>query len=167
MAHEIAERNDGIQHLLLVGIRQRGRSLAERIAHLLRDIEGQVVLVGQLDSPIHQDNPNTPDSPNTPAPTLSLHNIPTDTKKRVIVLVDDVLYTGRTVHAALNALVGTYSPERVQLAVLIDRGHRELPIRADFTGREVPTSRSERVEVRLTEVDRQDEVVIIQPKTSG
>jgi pyrimidine operon attenuation protein/uracil phosphoribosyltransferase len=163
IAHEIAERNDGIQHVLLVGIRQRGFSLAERLARLLLEIEGEQVVVGQLDIPIRQDTPDR----HTPPPPVQNTGIPADTTGYSVVLVDDVLYTGRTVHAALNALVGPDHPERVQFAVLIDRGHRELPIRADFIGREVPTSRKERVEVRLTEVDGQDEVVIIHPETSG
>ncbi|NJN17683.1 MAG: bifunctional pyr operon transcriptional regulator/uracil phosphoribosyltransferase PyrR [Oscillochloris sp.] len=156
IAHEIDERNGGLQGVILVGIRRRGVPLAERIAAAIADFEGVQVPVGQLDITLYRDDLST----RGPAPLVRKTTIDADLTGKVVVLVDDVLYTGRTVRAALDALADLGRPARIQLAVLIDRGHRELPIRADFVGKNVPTSSSERVEVRLKETDSGDEVVI-------
>ncbi|NJK78898.1 MAG: bifunctional pyr operon transcriptional regulator/uracil phosphoribosyltransferase PyrR [Chloroflexaceae bacterium] len=160
VAHEIAERNEGVHDVLLVGIRRRGVPLAERIAVALSDVEGVRVPVGQLDITLYRDDLSLRDT----APIVRTTHIQTDITNRVVVLVDDVLYTGRTVRAALDALTDLGRPARIQLAVLVDRGHRELPIRADYVGKNVPTARTERVEVRLHEVDSgEDCVMIVRP----
>jgi pyrimidine operon attenuation protein/uracil phosphoribosyltransferase len=156
IAHEIDERNGGLSEVILVGIRQRGVPLAERIAAAIADFEGVRVPVGQLDITLYRDDLRM----RGPAPLVRKTSIQADLTGRVVVLVDDVLYTGRTVRAALDALADLGRPARIQLAVLIDRGHRELPIRADFVGKNLPTSRNERVEVHLRETDDIDEVVI-------
>jgi len=157
IAHEIDERNGGLRDVLLVGIRRRGVPLAERIAAAIADFEGVRVPVGQLDITLYRDDLAT----RGPAPLVRKTTIQPDLSGRAVVLVDDVLFTGRTVRAALDAIADLGRPARIQLAVLVDRGHRELPIRADFVGKNVPTARSERVEVRLRETDGEDEVVIV------
>ena len=157
IAHEIDERNGGLRDVILVGIRRRGVPLAERIAAAIADFEGVRVPVGQLDITLYRDDVAT----RGPAPLVRKTSIQPDITGRVVVLVDDVLFTGRTVRAALDAIADLGRPARIQLAVLVDRGHRELPIRADFVGKNVPTARSERVEVRLREADGEDEVVIV------
>lgn len=157
IAHEIDERNGGLREVLLVGIRRRGVPLAERIAAAIADFEGVRVPVGYLDITLYRDDLAT----RGPAPLVRKTSIQPDLTGRAVVLVDDVLFTGRTVRAALDALADLGRPARIQLAVLIDRGHRELPIRADFVGKNVPTARSERVEVRLRETDGADEVLIV------
>jgi pyrimidine operon attenuation protein / uracil phosphoribosyltransferase len=158
IAHEIAERNEGVQDVLLVGIRRRGVPLAERIATTLADFEGQRVPVGHLDITLYRDDLSL----RGPAPIVHKTSMPYDMTGYAVVLVDDVLYTGRTVRASLDALSDLGRPARIQLAVLVDRGHRELPIRADFVGKNVPTSKDERVDVRLKEIDNEeDEVVIV------
>ncbi len=160
MAHEIDERNEGMHDIIMVGIRQRGVPLAERIAGIMTDFGGQRVPVGQLDITLYRDDLNRL----TTAPAIRKTSIDADITGRTIVLVDDVLYTGRTVRAAMDALADMGRPSRIQLAVLVDRGHRELPIRADFVGKNVPTSRDEVVQVRLSEVDEgADRVVIVHP----
>jgi pyrimidine operon attenuation protein / uracil phosphoribosyltransferase len=157
IAHEIDERNGGLQEVILVGIRRRGVPLAERIAAAIADFEGVRVPVGQLDITLYRDDL----SMRGPAPLVRKTSIQPDITGRAVVLVDDVLYTGRTVRAALDAIADLGRPARIQLAVLVDRGHRELPIRADFVGKNVPTARSERVEVRLRESDNAADEVII------
>ena len=157
IAHEIAERNEGVREVVLVGIRRRGVPLAERIAATLADFEGIRVPVGTLDITLYRDDLRL----RGPAPIVRSTNIPIDISRKTVVLVDDVLYTGRTVRAALDALNDLGRPARIQLAVLVDRGHRELPIRADFVGKNVPTSNEERVETRLSEVDGGDDGVFI------
>jgi pyrimidine operon attenuation protein/uracil phosphoribosyltransferase len=157
IAHEIAERNEGVREIVLVGIRRRGLPLAQRIAATLADIEGVRVPVGVLDITLYRDDL----SMRGPAPVVHATSIPVDITGRIVVLVDDVLYTGRTVRAALDALNDIGRPARIQLAVLIDRGHRELPIRADFVGKNVPTARDERIETFLHEVDGGDDGVSI------
>lgn len=160
IAHEIAERNEGVRDVILVGIRRRGVPLAERLAAIITDFEGQRVPVGQLDITLYRDDLGLRGH----APLVRKTSIQPDITGRVVVLVDDVLYTGRTVRAALDALADLGRPDRIQLAVLIDRGHRELPIRADFVGKNVPTSHDERVHVRLHELDQvEDNVVITRP----
>ena len=160
IAHEIAERNQGTAELILVGMRTRGVPLARRLARILADIEGRPVTVGELDVTLYRDDLAVRGL----RPALQQTDIPVDITGKVVVLVDDVLYTGRTVRAALDALMDFGRPRRVQLAVLVDRGHRELPIRADYVGKNVPTSRREEVQVRLEEVDGTDEVLLIKPE---
>ncbi|MBC8075357.1 MAG: bifunctional pyr operon transcriptional regulator/uracil phosphoribosyltransferase PyrR [Chloroflexales bacterium] len=158
IAHEIAERNDGIGGVVLVGVRRRGVPLAERIAAALAAFEDQPVPLGQLDITLYRDDLST----RGPTPLVRKTTIAADITGRTVVLVDDVLYTGRTARAALDALADLGRPARIQLAVLVDRGHRELPIRADFVGKNVPTAGDERVEVRLSETDGgEDQVVIV------
>ena len=156
MAHEIVEQHKDITRLGLVGIRTRGALLATRLADQIRLIEQQAVPVGALDITLYRDDL----SRIAPNPILHATEIPFDITDRTLILVDDVLFTGRTVRAALDALADFGRPTSVQLAVLIDRGHRELPIRADYVGKNLPTSRKERVEVRLADLDGAEEVVI-------
>lgn len=156
IAHEIDERNGGLANVILVGIRRRGVPLAERIAAAIADFEGVRVPIGQLDITLYRDDLRT----RGPAPLVRKTAIQADLTDKVVVLVDDVLFTGRTIRAALDALADLGRPARIQLAVLIDRGHRELPIRADFVGKNVPTALDEHVDVHLREIDDVDEVVI-------
>ena len=156
IAHEIAERNEGVRDVVLVGIRKRGVPLANRIAATLADFEGVRVPVGTLDITLYRDDLRL----RRPTPVVRSTSIPLDITGRTVVLVDDVLCTGRTVRAALDALTDLGRPRAVQLAVLVDRGHRELPIRADYVGKNLPTSQREVVHVLLAEVDGQDGVMI-------
>ena len=158
IAHEIVERNRGIEDLALVGIRERGVPIARRIAKQLHEITGSVVPTGALDITLYRDDLMR--QAVGPQPLVRSTDIPFDLDDRVILLVDDVLYTGRTIRAALDALIDFGRPKAIQLVVLVDRGHRELPIKADYVGKNVPTSRRESVQVRLEEVDGHDEVVI-------
>ncbi|MFV9671770.1 MAG: bifunctional pyr operon transcriptional regulator/uracil phosphoribosyltransferase PyrR [Acidimicrobiia bacterium] len=155
IAHEILEKNRGSDDLVLLGIQTRGVPLAERLAGALEDIEGSPVAAGSLDIGLYRD-----DLDQRPKTELGATSIPVPIGGMTVVLVDDVLYTGRTIRAALDALADIGRPSRVQLAVLVDRGHRELPIRPDYIGKNVPTSRSERVSVHLVERDGKDGVVI-------
>jgi pyrimidine operon attenuation protein/uracil phosphoribosyltransferase len=160
VAHEIVERNHGVANLALVGVLTRGVPLAERLAHLLQQIEGTEIAVGRLDIGLYRDDYAANPAGRPPvAPTA----IPFDVTGKKIVLVDDVLFTGRTVRAALAALLDLGRPAGIQLAVLLDRGHRELPIRPDFVGKNVPTARQEHVSVFLQDVDGEDRVVIRKP----
>jgi pyrimidine operon attenuation protein/uracil phosphoribosyltransferase len=158
IAHEIVERNRGIDDLALVGIRERGVPLARRIAVELNRISTTDVPTGALDITLYRDDLMR--QAVGPQPLVRSTDIPFDIDNRVILLVDDVLYTGRTIRAALDALIDFGRPRAIQLVVLIDRGHRELPIKADYVGKNVPTSRRESIQVRLQEVDGHDEVVI-------
>ncbi len=158
IAHEIVERNRGIEDLALVGIRERGVPIARRIAKQLHEITGSDVPTGALDITLYRDDLMR--QAVGPQPLVRSTDIPFDLDDRVILLVDDVLYTGRTIRAALDALIDFGRPKAIQLVVLVDRGHRELPIKADYVGKNVPTSRRESVQVRLEEVDGHDEVVI-------
>ncbi len=155
MAHEIVEWNQGTDRLVLVGLRTRGVPLAHRIAARIEEFEGVRVPLGQLDITLYRDDVMT----RGPLP-LGPTAIPVDITEKRIVLVDDVLYTGRTIRAAMDALIDHGRPEVIRLMVLIDRGHRELPIRADFVGKNMPTSLEEDVHVRLVEVDGADEVLL-------
>lgn len=155
IAHEIIERNRGLESVVLVGIRTRGVPLARRIQAHLEQIESDQVPVGALDIALHRDDFHLRSS----APQSS--QIAFDISGKTVILVDDVLFTGRTIRAALDALGDFGRPQSVQLAVLVDRGHRELPIRADFVGKNTPTSLEERVQVRLEETDGDDEVLIL------
>ena len=147
IAHEIIERNRGAADLVMVGIRTRGVPLAEAIAARIEDIEGVPVPVGSLDIGLYRD-----DLADRPTPTLGPTDVP-DLHNQIVVLVDDVLFTGRTIRAALDAVTDLGRPRAVQLAVLCDRGHRQLPIRADYVGKNLPTSEDQRVTVRLENVD--------------
>ncbi|CCO07211.1 Bifunctional protein pyrR (Includes: Pyrimidine operon regulatory protein; Uracil phosphoribosyltransferase) [Desulforamulus hydrothermalis Lam5 = DSM 18033] len=158
IAHEIIERNKGVENVALIGVRRRGVPLAQRLAKFISDIEGTTVPVGILDITLYRDDLTT--LANQPQVHQTEVNFPVTGKK--LVLVDDVLYTGRTVRAALDAIMDLGRPEVVQLAVLIDRGHREIPIRADYVGKNVPTSRKEVISVRLTEIDGEERVVILE-----
>lgn len=155
ITHEILERNGDSADLVLLGIPTRGVPLAERIAERIAEFEGRAVPTGALDITMYRDDLRT-----RPPRALEHTDIPADVDGKVVVLVDDVLYSGRTVRAALDALSELGRPRAVQLAVLVDRGHRELPIRADFVGKNLPTSTAERVHVRIVEVDDEDSVTI-------
>ncbi len=156
IAHEVIEKNKGSKDLTLVGIRTRGVPLAKRLAAEIEKIEGAKLPVGVLDITLYRDDLSTLDY----QPIVHETQIPFDINDKKVVLVDDVLYTGRTARAALGALIDIGRPQVIQLAVLIDRGHRELPIRADFVGKNVPTSRREIVAVQLGETDGQEQVVL-------
>ncbi|CAM3725761.1 bifunctional pyr operon transcriptional regulator/uracil phosphoribosyltransferase PyrR [Cohnella lubricantis] len=160
IAHEIVEKNKGIEGCVLVGIRTRGIYLARRVAERILDIEGAPVEVGELDITRYRD-----DRPQDAAASPKLESLPFPIKDKRIILFDDVLYTGRTIRAALDALIDNGRPQSIQLAVLVDRGHRELPIRPDYVGKNVPTSKQEEIEVRLREIDEEDEVAIVHPGT--
>jgi pyrimidine operon attenuation protein / uracil phosphoribosyltransferase len=158
MAHEIVERNRGLDDLALVGIRTRGVPLARRIARSLREINGDDVSTGALDITLYRDDLMR--NPVGPQPLVRRTEIPFSIDERKILLVDDVLYTGRTIRAALDALIDFGRPRNIQLLVLVDRGHRELPIKADYVGKNLPTSLRQSVQVRLQEIDGVDEVAI-------
>jgi pyrimidine operon attenuation protein / uracil phosphoribosyltransferase len=158
IAHEIVERNRGVDRLALVGVRTRGVPIAGRLAAQLKEITGQDVPVGALDITLYRDD--LMHHAVGPQPLVRSTEIPFSIDDRVILLVDDVLYTGRTVRAALDELIDFGRPRAIQLVVIVDRGHRELPIKADYVGKNVPTSRAESVSVRLAETDGCDEVVI-------
>lgn len=157
IAHEIVERNHGCDGIVLIGVHTRGVPIAKRIAANISLFEKAEVLVGDLDISLHRDDLLSLDV----QPVLRPTNIPTDIEGKRIVLVDDVLYTGRSIRAAIDALIEFGRPQYIQLVVLIDRGHREIPIRADYVGKNMPTSRDEQVKVRLEEIDGTDEVVIV------
>ncbi len=157
IAHEIVENNRGCQDLVFVGMQTRGVPLAQRIAQAIAGFEGEEVPVGALDIGLYRDD----------IPSLGVtvqikpSDIPTNIADRRVILVDDVLYTGRSIRAALDALIDYGRPQQIQLAVLVDRGHRELPIRADYVGKNIPTSQRDDVQLRLLETDGTDEVVLI------
>ncbi len=157
IAHEIVERNKGAGGVVLVGMRTRGVPLAKRIARIIEDFEGIPVPVGALDIGLYRDDIERRDS--NPA-NRSDTDIPTSITDMRVILVDDVLYTGRSIRAAMDALTDLGRPAFIQLAVLVDRGHREFPIRADYVGKNIPSSRHEEIQVQLEEVDGVDEVII-------
>ncbi len=156
IAHEIVEKNKGTENLVLIGIRKRGVPLALRLQKLITDIEGVKVPVGILDITLYRDDLTTLDY----QPIVHKTEVPFSIFAKKIILVDDVLYTGRTVRAALDALIDLGRPASIQLAVLVDRGHRQLPIRADYVGKNLPTSSSEDVEVLLEAIDGRDAVIL-------
>ena len=156
MAHEIVERNQGTERLLLAGIRTRGVTLAHRIAEAIAEFDGAQVDVVPLDINLYRDDLTSRTQPQVRPSTM-----PVAVQGMRVVLVDDVLFTGRTARAAMDALIDLGRPEAVQLAVLVDRGHRELPIRADYVGKNAPTSLGERVQLRVQEVDGREEVVVL------
>ena len=166
IAHEIVERNRGTSELALVGIRTRGVPLARRIAAILKDITHEEVPTGALDITLYRDDLMR--HAVGPQPVVRRTEIPFSIDARRILLVDDVLYTGRTIRSALDALIDFGRPRSIQLVVLVDRGHRELPIRADFVGKNVPTASDERIETRLREVDGgEDGVFIVRGEGTG
>ncbi len=156
MAHQIVEYNRGVEELCLVGIQQGGVAIAQRLAEYIKRTEGRDVPVGSLDIAFYRDDITKRPQP----PKVRKTDIPFDIEDKVVVLVDDVLYTGRSIRAAMDALMDMGRPARIQLAVLVDRGHRELPIRADFVGREIPTSRLEHIEVSIGDKPSHDRVVL-------
>ncbi len=159
IAHEILERNGGADDLAFVGLRTRGVTLAQRLAAGIARIDGAALPVGALDITLYRD-----DLDMRGAPVVRGTDIPFSIKGKTVILVDDVLFTGRTIRAALDALIDLGRPKSIQLATLIDRGHRELPIRPDYVGKNLPTSRRESVAVRLREHDGEDRVVIEEPE---
>ena len=158
IAHEILEKNDGAKDLAFVGLRTRGVTLAQRLAVKIAHIDGTTLPVGTLDITLYRDDLDL-----RGAPVIRGTDIPFSIKNKTVVLVDDVLFTGRTIRAALDALIDLGRPRSIQLATLIDRGHRELPIRPDYVGKNLPTSRRESVAVRLKEHDGEDRVLIEEP----
>ncbi len=158
LAHEIIERNRGIKDLALIGMQTRGVFLATRLAKLIEKIEGGNIPLGTLDVTLYRDDFRT----RLKQPKVQVTDIPFDIYDINLVLVDDVLYTGRTVRAAMDALMDLNRPHRIQLAVLVDRGHREMPIRPDFVGKNVPTSINEEVRVRMQEIDGEDAVLLVE-----
>ncbi|MEH6946279.1 bifunctional pyr operon transcriptional regulator/uracil phosphoribosyltransferase PyrR [Bacillus sp. JJ634] len=160
IAHQIIEKNKGIENCVLIGIRTRGIYLANRLAERIQQIEGKAIQIGEIDITMYRDDLSKKTTDGEPLVKGSDINV--DITDKTVVLVDDVLFTGRTVRAALDALVDIGRPSQIQLAVLVDRGHRELPIRADFVGKNVPTSQSEKISVTLTEIDDIDQVSILE-----
>jgi pyrimidine operon attenuation protein/uracil phosphoribosyltransferase len=157
IAHEIIERNDALGRVALVGIHTRGVPLAERLAALLEERSGEEVALGAVDIAFHRDDT----VPGAEQPVVNATALDFELRGATVVLVDDVLYTGRTIRAAIEALFEHGRPARVQLAVLVDRGHRELPIRPDYVGKNLPTARSERIQVELEEIDGADRVLLV------
>jgi pyrimidine operon attenuation protein / uracil phosphoribosyltransferase len=160
IAHEIIERNKGINGCVLVGIRTRGIYLANRLSERIEQIEGSKIPVGDIDITLYRDDLTKITVDNEPL--VKGNDIPVDITNKIVILVDDVLFTGRTVRAAIDAVIDIGRPASVQLAVLVDRGHRELPIRADYVGKNIPTSSSEKIVVELTEVDEREQVSIFE-----
>ena len=156
ISHEIIERNKGIEDIVLVGVKTRGVPIANRICKKIEQIEGTKISTGQIDITLYRDDLSQVDKD----PVLNGSNIDFDINNKIVVLVDDVLYTGRTVRSALDAIMDIGRPKSIQLAVLVDRGHRELPIRADYVGKNVPTSKTEIIAVNLSEIDSEDLVTI-------
>ncbi|GEL75948.1 bifunctional pyr operon transcriptional regulator/uracil phosphoribosyltransferase PyrR [Tenuibacillus multivorans] len=158
ISHEIIERNKGTDNLMLVGIKTRGMPLAKRIQQNIEQIENVTIDTGELDISLYRDDLSNQDE--VDEATVNQTNIQQDIFGKKIILIDDVLYTGRTVRAAMDAIIDLGRPQTIQLAVLIDRGHRELPIRADYVGKNIPTSQGEVIKVRLVESDDMDQVSI-------
>jgi pyrimidine operon attenuation protein/uracil phosphoribosyltransferase len=156
MAHEVIEANKGIDNLVLLGVQRRGVPLARMLGQAIKAVEGKDVPQGALDITFYRDDLSTLG----PSPQVSSTDMPFDVNKKIIILVDDVLYTGRTVRAALDVIMDWGRPEAIRLAVLVDRGHRELPIRPDFVGKNVPTSQREIIKVKVKEFDDKEEVVV-------
>ena len=163
IAHEIIERNEDLETVALVGIHTRGVPIAHRLRHLIEERSGEELALGQLDITFHRDDVHVRagQAPRHPQPLARETKLDFDLEGRTVILVDDVLYTGRTIRAAIDALLEYGRPDRVQLAVLADRGHRELPIRPDYVGKNLPTGRNERVQVELVEIDEVDRVMLV------
>jgi pyrimidine operon attenuation protein/uracil phosphoribosyltransferase len=163
IAHELIERNPALERVALVGIQTRGAPLASRLRRLVAERSGHELALGALDITFHRDDVHVRERGTAPErqPVVRATSIPFSLEGKTVVLVDDVLYTGRTIRAAIDALLDFGRPARVQLAVLVDRGHRELPIRPDYVGKNLPTAREERIQVELVEVDEVDRVVLL------
>ena len=159
VAHEIVERNKGAGQIVLVGMQTRGVPLAQRLAVTIQSLEGIAIPVGSLDIGLYRDDLSSLEL----KPVIQRTDVPTDITGKQVVLVDDVFYTGRSIRAAMDALMDLGRPESIQLAVLSDRGHRELPIRADYVGKNIPTSKREEIKVYVKEVDGEDKVTILSP----
>lgn len=157
IAHQIIEKNSNVEDVCIVGIKTRGVPIAERIAAAIYDIEGVKVSTGELDITLYRDDLSYAEDEK---PNVKSFKLDFDIKGKTVVIADDVIYTGRTVRAALDAILSVDRPSRIQLAVMVDRGHRELPIRPDYVGKNIPTSREEVVKVNLTETDKEDSVEI-------
>jgi pyrimidine operon attenuation protein/uracil phosphoribosyltransferase len=156
LAHEIIERCKGTENIAIIGIRTRGEFVAKRIARKIEEVENTRIPVGVLDTAMYRDDYRRKKQ----LPTVEITDIPFVVDDKILILVDDVIYTGRTIRAAMDALMDFGRPSSIQLAVLIDRGHRELPIKADYIGKNVPTARDEEVRVRMKEVDAKDEILL-------
>jgi pyrimidine operon attenuation protein / uracil phosphoribosyltransferase len=169
IAHEIIERNDDLDAVALVGIHTRGVPLAQRLRRLVGDRTGVELALGQLDITFHRDDVHVREgnAPRRRQPVVRDTKLDFELEGRTVILVDDVLYTGRTIRAAIDALLDYGRPSRVQLAVLADRGHRELPIRPDYVGKNLPTARDERVQVQLVEIDEIDQVLLVEQPEEG
>ena len=163
LAHEILEKNRGSENLVIIGIRTRGAFLATRLSKKIEEIEGKKIPTGFLDITLYRDDFRT----RLKQPAVEVTNIPFKIDEQNIVLVDDVLYTGRTIRSALDALMDFGRPALIHLAVLVDRGHRELPIRPDFVGKNIPTSIGEEVNVLMTEIDKVDKVLLVEQPTNN
>ncbi|HVW89623.1 MAG TPA: bifunctional pyr operon transcriptional regulator/uracil phosphoribosyltransferase PyrR [Gaiellaceae bacterium] len=163
IAHEIIERNDDLDSVALVGIHTRGVPLAQRLRRLIAERTGEELELGQLDITFHRDDVHVRagSAPRRAQPVVRDTKLDFELAGRTVILVDDVLYTGRTIRAAIDALIEYGRPDRVQLAVLADRGHRELPIRPDYVGKNLPTARGDRIQVELLEIDEIDRVLLI------
>lgn len=161
IAYEIIERNKGTDNLILAGIKTRGVFIANRLAQKIEDIEGTPVHVGELDITLYRDDRHYPEEVDDPE--VKGQNFPVSVKDKVVILVDDVIFTGRTIRAAMDAVIDLGRPEKIMVASLTDRGHREIPIKADFIGKNIPTSKREQVKVSMKEVDDKDAVEIIKP----
>ncbi len=163
IAHEIIERNADLERVALVGIHTRGVPIAQRLRRLIEERSSEEIALGQLDITFHRDDVHVRagQAPRRPQPLVRDTKLDFELEGRTVILVDDVLYTGRTIRAAIDALFEYGRPERVQLAVLADRGHRELPIRPDYVGKNLPTTRGERVQVELVEIDEVDRVTLV------
>ena len=159
VAHEIIEKNKGAEHLVLVGMQTRGVPLAHRLANTIKKLEGVTVTVGSLNISLYRDDLSSLEL----KPLIHRTDIPVDVTDKHVILIDDVFYTGRSIRAAMDAIMDIGRPKTIQLAVLVDRGHRELPIRADYVGKNIPTSTTEEIKVRVIEVDGEDKVTIVAP----
>ncbi|MBN2482718.1 MAG: bifunctional pyr operon transcriptional regulator/uracil phosphoribosyltransferase PyrR [Candidatus Omnitrophica bacterium] len=160
LAHQVLEKNTHAEQLVFIGIQTRGVYLAQRLQKIVKELEGIEIPLGILDITLYRDDLTTVSE----VPLVKETKIPCDLKNRIVILIDDVLFTGRTIRAALDEIMDFGRPHRIELLVLIDRGHRELPIRADFVGKNIPTAKNELVEIRLKEIDGKDEAVILRKK---
>jgi len=158
LSHEILERNKGSENIILIGMRTRGEFLAKRIQNKIEEIDGKLPVLGILDATLYRDDFRT----RLKQPEVSVTDITFDITEKDIILIDDVLYTGRTTRAALDALMDLGRPSSIQFCVLVDRGHREMPIKADFIGKNIPTSLNEEVKVKMKEIDDEDAVYLIE-----
>lgn len=158
IAHEILEKNKGSKNLVLIGMRTRGEFIAKRLQKKIKDIEGVELPLGVLDVTLYRDDFRT----RLKQPQVSVSDITFDINEKDVILVDDVLYTGRTVRSALNALMDFGRPSSIQLCILVDRGHRELPIRADFVGKNIPTSLNEEIKLKVEEYDGEDAIYLVE-----